>query len=224
MSETDLKEILHKHKLWLAGLDGGERADLRYRCLKDYYLSGVNLRYANLHGARLSGADIHHADLTGADLSDALLIGTDFRYTKLCGADFTGSELFGAKLFNADLSDAKGLTSQWEFLKNNFDAMAEGIIAYKTFGKSYPPPSAWRIEKGAVISENVNFDRTNDCGCGINVATLDWLKKYYDDEIWQVLIRWEWLAGVCVFRITVMGFSAVNVQNLSGLYLIRIEY
>ena len=188
MSETSLKEILRKHKMWLAGLDGGERADFNH----------ANLKGADFHDARLTRADFTGADLTNADLSNTLLIGTDLRHTKLCDADFTGSELFGANLFNANLTGAKGLIPQWEFLKNNFDSTPEGIIAYKTFGKSCQQLAVWRIEKGAVISENVNFDRTNDHGCGINVATLDWLRKYYGGEIWQVLIRWEWYAGVCV--------------------------
>lgn len=188
MSETDFKEILHKHKLWLAGQDGGERADFNH----------VNLRGADFHNSRLTRADFTGADLTSADLSNTLLIGTDLRHTKLCDADFTNSELFGANLFNADLTGAKGLIPQWEFLKKYFDSTAEGIIAYKTFGKSCQQSDVWRIEKGSVISENVNFDRTNHWGCGINVATLDWLRKYDNDEIWQVLIRWEWLAGICV--------------------------
>lgn len=71
-------------------------------------------------------------------------------------------------------------------------------MAYKTFGDMYSPPTKWKLKKGSVITENVNFNRTNDCGCGINVATLEWVKKYFKGKIWKVLIRWEWLAGVCV--------------------------
>ena len=154
----NIQEVLRKHKLWLDGLDGGERAEL-----------------------------IH------ADLSHVVLIGADLRNAKLCHL-----KLKGTNLKNANLSDATGLVPQWEFLKNNFDFTPEGIIAYKTFGKNYPPPAAWNIEKGSVITENVNFNLTNDCGCGINVATLEWVQKYCEGEIWKVLIRWEWLDGVCV--------------------------
>ena len=32
-----------------------------------------------------------------------------------------------------------------------------------------------------------------------DVAPLEWArKKYPTDTIWKVLIRWEWLCGVCV--------------------------
>jgi len=44
----------------------------------------------------------------------------------------------------------------------------------------------------------VNANRTDVCGCGINVAPLEWVKRNYKGVIWKVLIRWEWLAGVCV--------------------------
>ncbi len=47
--------------------------------------------------------------------------------------------------------------------------------------------------------ENVNFCRADNCGCGINVAPLEWVQREYPNKpIWRVLIRWEWIAGVCV--------------------------
>ena len=50
-----------------------------------------------------------------------------------------------------------------------------------------------------MIEENVNPNRTDECGCGINVAPLEWVRKEYGDgDIWKVLIRWEWLVGVVV--------------------------
>lgn len=53
--------------------------------------------------------------------------------------------------------------------------------------------------EGYAGEETVNFDRCTECGSGINVAPLEWVKTYYpNDLIWKVLIRWEWLPGVCV--------------------------
>jgi uncharacterized protein YjbI with pentapeptide repeats len=57
MDSEELKEKIRKHGLWLQGLDGGERADLR----------GAVLR-----GAVLRGADLRDADLRGAVLRDAV--------------------------------------------------------------------------------------------------------------------------------------------------------
>ena len=53
------------------------------------------------------------------------------------------------------------------------------------------------VEK-SVIEENVNPNRADNCGCGINVAPLEWVRRECIGDIWKVLIRWEWLAGVVV--------------------------
>ena len=110
-----------------------------------------------------------------------------------------GADLSGANLYGADLSGAMGLLPAVNFLEAHFERTDAGYIAYKTFNVTYAAPTAWEIKGGAVISENVNFDRCAGCGCGINVAPLEWVKRKYGNvDIWKVLIRWEWLCGVCV--------------------------
>ena len=126
-----IKEILEKHKKWLNGEDGGERAnlcdadlsganlrganlrgaDLRGANLCDAYLSGVDLSYANLRGANLSGAylsgaDLSDANLRGANLCDAYLSGANLRGADLSDANLSGADLSDANLSGADLSDA----------------------------------------------------------------------------------------------------------------------
>ena len=116
-------------------------------------------------------------------------------------ADLSRANLSGAYLSGADLSRAKGLLSTVNFLEAHFERTADGYIAYKTFNSKYKAPDTWKIEAGSVIYENVNFDRCQECGCGVNVAPLDWVKRNYcgkGNDIWKVLIRWEWLCGVCV--------------------------
>jgi len=58
MKQSDLIEILTKHKRWLSDEEGGEPADLQ----------GADLRYANLRYADLQRADLQRADLRYADL------------------------------------------------------------------------------------------------------------------------------------------------------------
>ena len=80
-TKEELQIILEKHKKWLKGEEGGERAnlsgadlsraDLRYANLSCANLSGANLRYANLICANLSGANLSGADLSRANLSCA---------------------------------------------------------------------------------------------------------------------------------------------------------
>ena len=128
------------------------------------------------------------ANLSGADLSMANLSGANLRWANLSGAN----------LSMANLSGAKGILSTVNFLEAHFERTEAGYIAYKTFNSIYSAPDIWKIEKGSIIEENVNFNRCDDCGCGINVAPLEWVKREYCGDIWKVLIRWEWLCGVCV--------------------------
>ena len=175
----NISEKIELHRKWLRGESDGVKADLSDADLSDADLSGADLRRADLRRADLRRADLRRADLRRADLSDADLSGADLR--------------------RADLSGAKGLLSAIDFLKEHFEMTNEGFIAYKTFGSEYNPPEKWVIQPGSVITENVNFDTTNTCGCGINVAPLKWVQNVYGgDDIWKVLIRFEWLAGVCV--------------------------
>ena len=82
-------------------------------------------------------------------------------------------------------------------MEKNFEKTEDGYIAYKTFGEFYQK-EGWTVQEHAIITENVDFGRTQGCSCGINVGTLGWVKSNCKREIWKVLIRWEWLCGVCV--------------------------
>ena len=48
MTQEELNVILDKHKMWLSGKEGGEKADLRGADLRGAYLSKANLSRANL--------------------------------------------------------------------------------------------------------------------------------------------------------------------------------
>ena len=88
-------------------------------------------------------------------------------------------------------------------MNEHFEKIDEGYIAYKTFGTFYSINPNWKIEVGEVLKENVNFNRNNACGCGINVAPLKWVKNQTGDlPIYKVLIRNEWLMGVCIPYLT----------------------
>ncbi len=213
MKQIELNEILRKHKLWLDRDENGSRADLseanlsranlRRADLSSANLSGANLRWADLRWANLSSADLSSADLSSANLRRADLSGANLRWADLSSADLrwadlSSANLSGADLSGADLSGAKGLLSTVNFIDAHFERIADGYIAYKAFNSSYKAPDSWKIEKGAVIEEVVNFNRCTECGCGINVAPLEWVKQHMNGKIWKVLIRWEWLCGVCV--------------------------
>ena len=222
-------------------------ADLRGAALYGADLSGADLRCANLRGAALGGAELLYADLRcanlrdtdmidaalgGADLRDADLHcadlhGADLRSAKLSDADLSGASLGGADLRRADLSGAKGLPSAVNYMAAHFERSPDGYIAYKIFGDEYEAPESWKIEKGNVITENVNFDRTSECGCGINAAPLEWVKENSGREtrdIWKVLIRWEWLCGVCVPYNTDGQIRCERVELVEKVYGLEINH
>lgn len=189
ISKEELNIILEKHKIYIttSGQEG-ERADL-----KEAYLREANLSGADLEEAYLEGADLRGAYLDGANLEGAYLKGANLK-----GADLEGVNLTWADLRGAYLSSVRGLLPQTDFIKANFEATTEGIIVYKSFCEHYPIPDYWKIEEGQIIEENCNFTRTNACGCGINVCTKKYAQKKLEKEVWKLLIKWEWLCGICV--------------------------
>ena len=196
MTQEKINEILAAHKKWLNGEPDGVRANLGFANLSDANLSRANLSRANLRFANLSRANLRFANLSDANLSDANL-----SRANLSDANLSRANLGFANLSDANLSRAKELLSAVNYMEAHFERTPDGYIAYKIFGGEYAAPESWKIEKGSVITENVNFNRTNECGCGINVAPLEWVKRKYGNknrDIWKVLIRWEWLCGVCV--------------------------
>lgn len=189
MEQAKLKEILEKHKKWQCGKEGGEKAKL----------SGADLSGANLRGANLSGANLSGADLSGADLRRANLRRANLRCAILNGADLICANLRCADLRCADLSCAMGLLNPIDYVAEKFERTEDGYVVYKVFNGRYEPPAKWKVEPGEIITEEVNFCRTNECGCGINAAPLEWVKrKYPGKDIYKLLIKWEWLAGVVV--------------------------
>ena len=157
------------------------------------YLSDADLSGADLSGADLSGADLSDADLSGADLS-----GADLSDADLSGADLRRADLSGADLRRADLSGSQGLLDAINYMEAHFERTDEGYIVYKSFGENYSAPESWKIEPGSIIEETVNCDRTTECGCGINAAPLEWVRRNGRNHPYKLLIRWEWLPGVVV--------------------------
>ena len=227
--DIKLANILELHLKWLRSEKGGVRADLSCANLRGADLSCADLSCANLRGANLSCANLSDANLSDADLSDANLSCANLSDANLSDANLSDADLSCANLScanlsdanlsdanlsdanlsdanlscanlsDADLSDAEGVLSSIDFMNEHFEKIDEGYIAYKTFGTFYSINSNWKIEVGEVLQENVNFNRNNECGCGINVAPLKWVKNQTGDlPIYKVLIRNEWLMGVCV--------------------------
>jgi uncharacterized protein YjbI with pentapeptide repeats len=199
--ETASRANLSRADLSRANLSRADlsRANLSWANLSRANLSWANLSWADLSRANLSGADLSWADLSRANLSRANLFEANLSGANLSGADLSRANLSWANLSRANLSRAKGIFDGCAWMLKNFRKTRHGLIVYKSFGSNYAPTPEWKIEPGSVISENVNPSPTEDCGCGINVATKEWVQRNYPSAtIWRCLIRWAWLPSVVV--------------------------
>lgn len=205
ITKEELEELLTKHEQWInrtvENSDGKlylYDVDLHGVDLSNKDLRSVDIRYSDLSGADLRGSNLTHANLTGTNLTNALLHGADLSSANLMGCNLEGTNLVLVNMCHTILNGAKNMQSPINYLKEHFEFTEEGLIAYKVFGHIYITPSYWKIEKGSVITEACNFNRNDLCGCGINVATFNWVTRKCKGEVWKVLIRWEWLPGVVV--------------------------
>ena len=61
MKQSDLNEILKKHKRWIKNEEGGEPANLQDADLRRADLQGADLQGANLQGANLLDANLDYS-------------------------------------------------------------------------------------------------------------------------------------------------------------------
>ena len=181
ISYQELQIILEKHKRWLNGEYGGERANLKESDLSGAELSGANLRVANLRGAdlrgaELSGANLRVANLRGADLRGAELRGADLRLSDLRDADLRDADLRRADLRGADIRRANMIKSDLDFsclplwcggLDINIDDRQAKQIAYHLVRNVLYSKNTSKEAKEAVkplVDFANGFHRVEECG------------------------------------------------------------
>jgi hypothetical protein len=199
ITANELKIIIENHKLWLEDKPGGVRADLRSADLSSANLSSANLSSANLSSADLSSADLSSADLRYANLSSADLRSANLRYADLRYADPRYADLRHANLRSADLryANLRSAVGINEYLCTPLLMLLDQpgkIRAYKLIKAEGEGPYNGGINylEGKTFEAKANMDVTEQCGAGINLATLDWCMK-------------EWRGG---YRILIMEFTA----------------
>jgi uncharacterized protein YjbI with pentapeptide repeats len=160
-------------------------ADLRYADLHSADLHSADLRYANLRSADLCSANLHSAnlcsaDLRYADLCSANLCSADLRSADLCSANLRYADLHSADLCSANLRSAKcdepfiiadlysikmqpkeTILHYWKYLNNGKSPIQTDNPIFYEVGKTY-------------TEKKLDKDEFNECGEGLNVATLQW--------------------------------------------------
>ncbi len=175
-------------------------ADLSYANLSYANLSYANLSYANLRSADLSYANLSYANLSYANLSSANLRYANLSYANLRSADLSYANLSYANLSSADLSHAdlsyaKGINKNLITPLRILLDQPGPIWAYKLVNAQGEGPFNGginylddKIEQFSV--KHFDDNENEQCGAGINLATLDWVIK-------------EWKPG---YRILIMEF------------------
>jgi hypothetical protein len=165
--------------LYGANLRGADLrgADLYGADLYGADLYGANLCGANLYGANLRGANLRGADLYGANLYGANLYGADLYGANLRGANLRGANLYGANLRGADLYGANGLKPEFtDDLRILLDQVGK-IRAYKLVTADLESPIRGKqltYEIGSTVEADASTDESEQCGPGVNIATLPW--------------------------------------------------
>ena len=102
-TQKQIDEILDKHKKWLNGEGGGERANLESANLENANLTGANLENANLTDANLENANLTDANLESVNLGWANLTDANLENANLGWANLTRANLENANLTGANL-------------------------------------------------------------------------------------------------------------------------
>lgn len=168
--------------------------DLKGMDFTGAYLKNVSFRECNLSGACFKDADITRTLFIDCDLSRAIFVDAHVKAVTFCrckfnGADLTRAKIVDAKISMVNFSGVKGLDIPSVLAE--LERTDNGFIAYKTFHEMYSPPEHWIIKKGSVITENVNPSIFETCGCGINVATLKWVRYRTEKLVWEVEIPFD---------------------------------
>jgi hypothetical protein len=106
-SAVELAEIIEKHRKWLDGEEGGDRASFDGARLEGARFDGARLDRASFDGARLEGARFDGARLYRASFDGARLDGARLEGARLEGARFDGARLDRARLEGARLEGAR---------------------------------------------------------------------------------------------------------------------
>ena len=186
MNGQELAAILEAHSKWVCQETDGRKANFQGADLQGAYFLKANLLKANFQEANLREANLRGANLQGTNFQGANLRDADLWGAYLRDANLQGANLSGADLQEANLSGVVGLLNASEWLKVHFQIVDAKCLVYKAMGDtrfSSSAPTTWEIAPGAELTEVVNPCRTVDCGCGVNFATLDWLRGEYAEEI-----------------------------------------
>lgn len=179
--------------------------DAKYLIFND-----TKIHNSNFDGSKFNNTEIVGSDLINCELTNCNISNIEIRVSNLSHSYFNKSIFYGYNIFDivnlnsVNFSRSTGLLNPIDYLKDNFKFDKDGnLIVYKIFNWAYPKNPNWNIKENSIITEEVNYDRTLNCACGINVGTSDYiydvtLQIKDDFNIWECIIKPEWFPGIVV--------------------------
>lgn len=164
---------------------------------KDLFIKNVNYDRTQFTSCTFSSSSILESTIRwttfiGNKFEFATIKNTHFIDCKMNGSNFTKCDVKFVSFPHTNMSNTTGLI-EFVDLKSEFKITGSGLYAFKQFGLHYEPPSYWKIIEGGFIEETCNPDITTECGCGISVATPNWISVHgcCSDDVWLVQIPIE---------------------------------
>jgi hypothetical protein len=221
-------------------------SDLSYSNLSYSNLSGSNLRGSNLSGSNLRGSNLRGSNLRGSNLSGSDLSGSNLSYSNLSGSNLSGSNLSGSDLSGSDLSysnlrgsNLRGSVGVNKHLCTPLTMLIDqpgAIRLYKTvtadgYGIFRNPERCdkngiiYRIGETVTVDEP-NTDDTEQCGAGVNVATLDWCMKEYKPGMRILIVEFTAADIACIpistdGKIRLKSCKVVGEKDLTEIGLVE---
>ena len=132
-------------------------------------LNWASLNRANLYGANLNGANLDGANLNWASLNWANLNGASLNWANLDGAKFS-EPIYLSDLYSLKQLPKDTILNYWKYIKDGKSPIQDsGKIKYEV-GKTY-------------TEKDCNNNEYENCGAGLNVATIFWcLKETVNDN------------------------------------------
>jgi len=203
---TELVKLVENEKIIEEAIieDASITSNIKFENIKFKHCRFTTIRSNNIifKNCEFKNIAFSNCTLIASNFQNCIFKWSSFNNCNLRKINFTGSKfdqfsIYDSNTFGINLSNTFGLLKQSKFL-NKFKKTNDGIICYKTFNCSYKSNQNWKIEENSIIEEEVDFDRWNNCGCGINVATKKWVKyfartSHVDGLLYKKLDIWKCL-------------------------------
>lgn len=171
---------------------------------------GVNMRdCSHVNRMIIVNSNFSDTNFSGCRFVESFFENSDLSRCIFNGVKFVGSSFIRSNMREVDLSGSNGLLDPIDYLFDEFEWDNQDIIVYVAFDDDQDNNINWYIEthgidKKSILKSEVNYDRSDPNGCGIQVGNKKYIRSKLSNMkgdygyIWKGKILLEWLPGVVV--------------------------